>query len=446
MARKAILSSVRLYRYAGRVSAALASASIAWPLVFFIFLYGVGSTMKHVVGWLGVISLLILLRRPSDWLKAPGIRHWLAISCCLLLPMLASLVGAEQLDRAISGLARIGLYVLAAYFLMRWVPQSRQEPSTVLALLAVMMMFVLDGYLQLLTGVSVSGQRPISIPEGYKITGPMGVNYGESLAILSPLVFEALRRHARRLPVLWICVPLLCGAVVISASRYSLLLLALAGATYFLIAWQTLNTRQRLSLLLGVGGSIALGFFLPVMALPHLLERIAALGGLLHGDSTIFSRALSFRPELWQAAGQVFLEHPVNGVGLRGSGDAMMPFLQQSPLFEALPIQEDWYPHLTALEVAVDLGIIGLAGYGLFLLCLGNLCIRSAGLGKAFALVALLAFFPASAGLSFFSFRITLLGWPALAFAVGMYARRQIRPELPLSSSHDTSAHASQQE
>lgn len=395
---------------------------------------------------LGGISLLMLLRRPSAWLGVPGMHHLLTASGCLLLPMLASLVGADQLDRAVSGLLRIGFYVLAAYYLMRWVPQAKQEPPTVLALLAVMMMFVLDGYLQLLTGVSVSGQRPITIPEGYKITGPMGINYGESLAILSPLVFEALRRHARRLPILWLCVPLLIGAVVISGSRYSVLLLTLAGGSYLLIAWQTLNARQRLLLLLGVGGSIALGAFLPVMALPHLLERITALPGLLYADSMAFSRTLSWRPELWQAGGQVFLENPINGVGLRGSGDAMLPFLEQSPVFETLPVQEDWYPHLTALEVAVDLGTFGLAGYSLFLLCLVNLYIRSTGLGKAFALVALLAFFPASAGLSVFSYRISLLGWPALAFAVGIYARRLIKPELSPHFSRDTSARASHPE
>ena len=210
MARKATLSSIGISQYAGRLAATLVSASIAWPLVVFVLLYGVGAPLKYLMWLLGGISLLVLLRRPSDWLSAPGMRHWLAVSCCLLLPMLVSLVGADQLDRAASGLVRIGFYVLAAYWLMRWTPQAEQEPFTALALLAVVMMFVLDGYLQLLTGVSVSGQQPISIPEGYKITGPMGMNYGESLAILSPLVFEALRRHAGRLPVL---VVFLCSAV-----------------------------------------------------------------------------------------------------------------------------------------------------------------------------------------------------------------------------------------
>jgi hypothetical protein len=49
--------------------------------------------------------------------------------------------------------------------------------------------------------------------------------------------------------------------------------------------------------------------------------------------------------------------------------------------------------------------------------------------------VALLAFFPASVGLSVFSYRISLLGWPAMAFAVGMYARTFMEPE-PLEAGH----------
>ena len=429
MLRKAILNSFGIYRYAAQLSAALASASVAWPLVMFVFLYGVGASQKQLMWLLGGISLLILLRRPSAWLGVPGMRHWLAASGCLLLPMLASLVGADQLDRAVSGSLRIGFYVLAAYYLMRWVPQPKQEAPTALALLAVMMMFVLDGYLQLATGVSVSGQTPMPIPEGDKITGSMGVNYGESLAVLSPLVFEALRRHAGRLPLLWLCLPLLTGAVVISASRYSLLLLALASVIYFLIASQHLTGRQRLLLLLGGGGLMTAGIVLSLIWAPHVLERIAAVSGLFSADSATFSKALAWRPALWQAAGQVFLENPLNGVGMRGSGDAMLPFLAQSPLFETLPIQEDWYPHLTTLEVAVDLGIIGLVGYSLFLWFILKLCVRSTGLARAFSLVALLAFFPASAGLSVFSYRISLLGWPALAFAVGMYARTLMKPE-----------------
>lgn len=429
MLRKAILNSFGIYRYATQLSAALASASVAWPLVAFVFLYGAGASQKHLMWLLGGISLLMLLRRPSAWLGAPGMRHWLVVSGCLLLPMLTSLVGADQLDRALAGVLRITFYVLAAHYLMRWVPQPRQEAPTALALLAVMMMFVLDGYFQLATGVSVSGQTPMPIPEGYKITGSMGVDYGESLAVLSPLVFEALRRHARRLPLLWLCLPLLTGAVVISASRYSVLLLALASVIYFLIVWQSLTAKQRLLLLLGGGGLMAAGVVLPLIWAPHVLERIMAVSGLFYADSATFSKALAWRPELWQAAGQVFLENPLNGAGMRGSGDAMLPFLKQSPLFERLPLQEDWYPHLTALEVAADLGSIGLVGYSLFLWFLVKLCVRSTGLTRAFSLVALLAFFPASAGLSVFSYRISLLGWPALAFAVGMYARTLMEPE-----------------
>ena len=427
-ARKAILSSVGIHRYAAQLSAVLATASIAWPLVVFVFLYGVGAPLKHLMWVLGIISLLLLLRRPSDWLSAPGMGRWLAVSACLLVPMLLSLLGAEQIDRSVSGVLRIGFYVLGGFWLMRWVPRPEQEAPTLLAVLAVIMMFVLDGYLQLLTGINISGQTTLPIPGGYKITGSMGVNYGESLAILSPLVFVALRRHVADLPILWLCVPLLTGAVVISASRNSLLLLALAGFLYLVIAGQTLTTRQRLLLLVGGGTLMASGIALPLFWLPHLLERILALPELLSYDPTTFSKALSWRPELWQAAGQVFLENPVNGVGLRGSGDAMLPFLQQSPLYATLPIQEDWYPHLMVLEVATDLGLLGLLGYAVFLWCLIDLSVRSSGLAKGFALMALLAFFPLSASLSVFSYRISLLGWPALAFAVGLHARTLREP------------------
>ena len=410
-------------RHVDRLSAALESASVAWPLVGFVFLYGVGAPLKHLMWLLGVLSLATLLRQPARWFQAPGMGYWLLLASCLFLPMLVSLFDAAQLDRGVSGVVRIGFYLLAGFWLLRWVPRPPQESRTLLALLAVLMLFVADGYFQLLTGTSVSGQTPLPIPEGYKITGSMGVDYGESLAILSPLLFEALRRHVMRLPLLWLCVPLLAGAVMISASRNSMVLLGLSSLCYLLIAAKALNVWQQLGLFLGGGLLLFSGVALPLLWLPHLAERLAALSELLHTDPATLSRALSWRPELWQAAWQTFLEHPLNGVGLRGSGEAMLPFLKQSPLFDTLPLQVDWYPHLMVLEVATDLGLAGLLGYGLFLWLVTRLLLRASGLARAFALMTLLAFFPLSASLSIFSYRISLLGWPALAFAVGLYAK-----------------------
>ena len=45
----------------------------------------------------------------------------------------------------------------------------------------------------------------------------MGLDYGPNLAGLSPFLFETIRLHGRRLPVLWLAVPLL--AVAVSVGR-----------------------------------------------------------------------------------------------------------------------------------------------------------------------------------------------------------------------------------
>jgi len=52
-------------------------------------------------------------------------------------------------------------------------------------------------------GVSLSGYPLITgLPGGHKVTGSMGLDFGPNLAMLSPFLFETLRLHGRRLPVL----------------------------------------------------------------------------------------------------------------------------------------------------------------------------------------------------------------------------------------------------
>ena len=59
---------------------------------------------------------------------------------------------------------------------------------------------------------------------------------------------------------------------------------------------------------------------------------------------------------------------------------------------EMLPVSERWHPHMYALEVAVDTGLPGLIGYGLFSIP-GASC-SMLGLVALTSLVVILALFP----------------------------------------------------
>ena len=244
--------------------------------------------------------------------------------------------------------------------------------------------------------------------------------------MLSPFLLETLRLHGRRLPVLWLAVPLLAVAVSLSASRYSALLLLVSA-----MLCRALWVRGRSSnhywtpifvVILSVGGLL-----LPILLVPHLAERLLLLGGSLGASEVEANVALAFQPELWKASWVLFTENWLNGVGLRGASGAMYPILAESEFFPDAMLSRTWHPHLGILEIAADTGLLGVLGYLLFLIMVARwmLAANTVGQGVAttFLCIALLAMFPLSSTLSMYSFPTGSITWPALALALGAHFR-----------------------
>lgn len=402
---------------------------IAWLFVVFLLLHGVSAGVQQLMWLLGLISVVALLRDPKRWMSVPGTRDYWLLMACLLLPAVISAVDSVSPDRSLSTILRLVLYGMAGRWLLRLAPTPDQWSLTVLAMLAVLTFWVLDGLVQEITGFNVIGIPPMSDSRfGHRIGGLIGRDYGATLAILSPLAFEAIRLHSRRWPLLWLCLPLLASAITLSASRNSMVLLLVSGALYTAWVVPFADLKRRL-LLIAVGVLFLLAaMLLPALALPHLAARLEAGLSAMTLDWTTFSTALSFRPSLWVAAWQLFLDNPVNGVGVRSSGQAMLPILEQSPLLPqfAGAVQEDWFPHWVLMEVLSDMGLIGLAAYGLFISWLLSLARNTSPQVRTLILIALLSFFPFSTTLALFSYQATLLGLPALAFAMAARSNRGV--------------------
>ena len=292
----------------------------------------------------------------------------------------------------------------------------------------MLVLWSVDGIFQEWQGVGLSGYPLFTgLPEGHKVTGSMGLDYGPNLAMLSPFLFEALRLHGRRLPVLWLAVPLLAVAVSLSASRYSALLLLVSAMLCGALWVRGHSSNHYWTLVFVVVLSIG-GLLLPIMLVPHLAERLLLLSGSLSASEAEANAALAFRPELWKASWVLFTENWVNGVGLRGASGAMYPMLAASDLFPDAMLSRTWHPHLGILEIATDTGVLGVLGYLLFLIMVARWMsvTNSAGQGAAttFLCIALLAMFPLSAALSMYSFPTGSITWPALALALGAHFRK----------------------
>jgi hypothetical protein len=397
----------------------------AWWLVAWVALYGVLSATQLLIWLAAVGSLVMLVMTRGGWRQHSGAGALWLLVLFFLIPGLLSLPGAVDFDRALSTAARFAAYGLAGLLFLRLSPSESQWPNTVLWMTGLLVLWSADGIFQEWRGVSLSGYPLFTgLPKGHKVTGSMGLDYGPNLAMLSPFLFETLRLHGRRLPVLWLAVPLLAVAVSLSASRYSALLLLvsamLCGALW--VRGRSLNHYWTpvFVVLLSIGGLL-----LPIMLVPHLAERLLLLGGSLSTSEAEANAALAFRPELWKASCVVFTENWINGVGLRGASGAMYPILAASDFFPHAMLSRTWHPHLGILEIATDTGLLGVLGYLLFLIMVTKwmLVTNAAGHGVAttFLCIALLAMFPLSSALSMYSFSTGSITWPALALALGAH-------------------------
>ena len=402
-------------------------AHTAWWVIGWVALFGVLSAAQLVIWLAAVSSIGLMVFTRGQWMNTPGAGAYWLLLACFLIPGVLSLADAIDLDRAVSTNARLLAYGLAGLLFLRMGPTERQWPPTVLWLTALLVVWSIDGIAQEWRGTSLSGYPLFTgLPEGHKVTGSMGLDYGPTLAVLSPFLFEALRIHGRRLPQLWLAVPLLAVAVSLSASRYSAMLL-LVSAGFCGVLWVRGRTSRSywtpaLVVLLLLSGLLA-----PLALSPHLAERLALLGGSLSANQEELNIALAFRPELWKANWLVFSEHWINGVGLRGSATAVNPLLASSALFPEGMLSRPWHPHLGVLEIATDSGLIGVMFYLVFVALIikwmraSNLAEQ--GAATTFLIIALLAMFPLSSTLSMYSFPTGSLTWPALALALGAYFR-----------------------
>ena len=400
----------------------------AWWVVGWTALYGVLSATQLLIWLAAVGSLAMLVMTRGAWRQRPGSAALWLLVLCFLIPGLLSLTGAADFERALSTAARFAAYGLAGLLFLRLSPSEAQWPNTVLWMTGLLVFWSLDGIVQEWRGVSLSGYPLFTgLPEGHKVTGSMGLDYGPNLAVLSPILFEALRLHGRRLPVLWLAVPLLAVAVSLSASRYSALLFLvsamLCGALWVRGRASNHYWTPVFVLVLSVGGVL-----LPIFLVPHLAERLLLLGGSLSTSAPEANAALAFRPELWKASWLLFTENWVTGVGLRGSSQAMLPILAASDFFPDGMLSRGWHTHLGILEIAVDTGVLGVLGYSMFLALVLRWTLQAnaseGGVTMTFLCIALLAMFPLSSALSMYSFPTGSITWPALALALGAHFRK----------------------
>ena len=129
-----------------------------------------------------------------------------------------------------------------------------------------------------------------------------------------------------------------------------------------------------------------------------------------------------WRPYLWDAAIALFLEHPINGVGIRAFGVSSETLLVGYGVADRIPgAAYNWSPHLSVLEGGSRPGYYRLVGVRHTADHAGSLVDQRTDVSdRPRGLTALMALFPLGSTLPLFSARVSAVAWLSIAARVGI--------------------------
>ena len=368
----------------------LIPAPLMW--VFLFFSLAVSVATRQLIWLMVVVSLLTLITNREAILSTPGMKKVAMLFACIALPGLISLLFSVNLDRGISAVFRFAAYALAAWVVLS-VKIEEGDAKRITSFLGILLVaWAVDGFVQLLTGVSLLGDPLVELgEEGAIVTGSLQLGYGATLAILSPFFLEALRR-AGGMGVGILSLPVY-AAIVMSGHQSSavLALIGLAGWTMLALRNKEVGAKRQVT---GFVISAIIGLLLGVY-LSVVTGQVSTLA-----EAPARYQSFLYQSQLWELSWQAFIDHWFTGVGMRGFGTYAL-----ATDASAIPgLAETWHSHLTILEVISETGLVGLIGYGLLLRWLWGY-VQDERMHVAVAgLTALLAVFPLGTAVGMYSY------------------------------------------
>jgi hypothetical protein len=285
----------------------------AWLAVSFIVLLPVRRAAELPLSMFALM-LPFLLRNPVHRARFRELAPWIIpLFVCFWLPMVASSFDSYMPEKSWTHslaairfpMAALSLAILLNTASLRWL---------VLRWSAYVLLFwALDGFVQLLLGFDLFG-IPMHEDRLNALFFSRYQFYGPVLAMLSPLLLEFARR--RWAPWAWVVsFTLVLGAVTISGMRAGWLAMFMVVVTYLLLMLRHENRElRRVTLLVPCIAVVMLG--LSYLASPLLQERVATTLAITQNSEVALDEASSLRLPIVRTAWRMYVDHPVNGVGV----------------------------------------------------------------------------------------------------------------------------------
>lgn len=364
---------------------------------------------------IGAATALFLAARGRLPLRQPGLPLALALFAAYGLAALLSAAAAVQPDKTWSTIASVLRFGPFAAFTVWALRRPGDLRATGLATAAIVLLWLIDAWVQILTGHGVAGAA-----EAERITGIFGadnVKFGPVLATLSPFVLLAARDRFGR-SGLAVAMALVLVPVLMAGSRSAWIAYAVVCAA---LAWR--ETR-RWPAFLALGAAAVALVAGAVLVLWQVSDRFDARADrslrALEGTAHAIDEASAGRLAIWRTALAMSADHPWTGVGVRGFRHAYPHYAAGDDRFVDRETGTGAaHAHQIVLELLSETGAIGLllwlAGSFVALRAWHRAAppARHRALAPGLALLAMV--FPLNSHLAFYSAWWGLLFWWLIA-------------------------------
>ena len=397
----------------------------AWLLVAAALLLLSTETLSLVPQiMMAALGLYHVSRNPGVIFRDRAIRVLALLFLCLWLPQLASLIGAVNLERSAKLALLYPLYLFCGIFIVRELARPGNLSRLSLALSLVVIFWCVDGLIQYATGTNLLGYP-------YQDGMLSGMFYpklrlGIIVAVLVPVALETVRNVNRDSLFPWLLLIPFTVVVLLSGRRSAWLMLIIGLSAYLPLVVLSLSSRARYI----ITGALCIAVLLVgavYFKSPDINRRIVLLTGMLGGEYQA-ERATSMRTPIWHTAYNMFQDNWLNGVGPRGFRYAYRTYADEDNYFVRRGQEGQTHPHMVFLEIAVETGVIGLAGFILFYVTMLRYWWRGrhSTINGAWTAALLAGTFPLNAHLAFYGSYWSGFLWLLIACTLAAVRSRHI--------------------
>ncbi|WP_266171889.1 O-antigen ligase family protein [Dyella subtropica] len=424
-----------MHSFVPTLKAALRSPLLPYWLVIALLPFGRSAELGTFLCLLGTVMLL--LRHPRALSEHVGARLLLWLLAAYIGAALISAFGAIAPGKSWSTVAVLMRYIPLGLYACFAIRRDSKLQAMYAAVAVVLAWWVLDAWVQALTGWSLGGHAEAERVSG--IFGAANLKLGPTLAVLSPFALWSARQRWG-LRGLVIAGLLLLGPVLLAGSRAAWLSYALVVAAF---AWHEAKSPRRFLLSCGAGVLVlAVAGGVAWKTSDRFHARMDHTLVALQGSDQAVNAALSGRLDIWRTSLKMFVAHPLNGVGVRGFRYA---YPQVAPANDHFVVTGEacgegegaCHAHQVVLEILTETGAIGLilwlvaVGFALWHMWRVGPAARQRAFPASVALGVML--FPLNTHLAFYS------AWWGLLFAwlLGLWcAALYVQPDTKGAATH----------